>query len=379
MRKIFLSLALALSCIAASAQLDSTKIAVFEGMLKEYYAALEHESEEVKEAEVDFIIESCTDSLLRQRVAVSVYDHYVNSPLMGEEAVAIHVYDRWFASKKVRMYNDLDFLNAGIFADFNRNSLLGMDAPQLTLETIDGSVVTLPSQGRRSLLYFYDTDCSRCKMESILLKYVLEGEDQFQLDFYAVYVGSNEEAWHEYVQNQLNVKSPTVNVFHVWDPEIESDFQRLYGLLQTPRMFLTDKNGVIIGRRLTSEALKEILILGVAADKLQEKCPVGTDLSAEKYAGLLKKGNKSKDGVFSLKKADYVVFYTEGCGGCEAQLKAIEGREGKFLLVNVDQLLADDFEKSRELFQKYDLSVLPYILKLKKGKVQDRYISFTSR
>jgi hypothetical protein len=44
---------------------------------------------------------------------------------MGAEAVAIHVLDKWFIDGPVRMYDDVDLLHARIFADFNRQSLIG--------------------------------------------------------------------------------------------------------------------------------------------------------------------------------------------------------------------------------------------------------------
>ena len=83
-------------------QLDSSKISALGGKLAEYYDALKYESIDVQKQECDFLIEAATDTLVRQFVAQDIYDHYINSPVMGAENVAVHVFDRWFADGKTQ-------------------------------------------------------------------------------------------------------------------------------------------------------------------------------------------------------------------------------------------------------------------------------------
>ena len=237
-------------------QLDSAKRVLLDEKLSEYVAAMETAGTEVQKEECDFLIESCTDSLVKQYVALSLYNTYFTSKVMGSEAVAIHILDRWFITGKVTMPNEIDFLNARIYADFNRSSQIGMKAPQLQARDIDGvwhDLYAEPSD-RCSVLYFYDTDCSKCKIETILLRNILETED-YPVDLYAFYVGDNEEEWHEYVSERFAVDNAHTRVRHVWDPQLDSDFQRKYGVIQTPRMFLIRPDGTIDGRGLDTEAL----------------------------------------------------------------------------------------------------------------------------
>lgn len=377
MRKLLTILFICLPAVCLHAQVDSVKLAKLESMLKSYYISLESEDDYVKFQEVDFILEACDDSLLRQKVAMSIFEHYMDSPLMGDESVAVHVFDEWFSTHRVEMPGEIDYLNASLFAEYNRNTLLGEDAPELTMESIDGESVTFPGKGRMNILFFYDTHCSKCKMETILTRHILES-GEYNVDFYAIYVGKDREAWEKYVEEQLDINAPSVKVHHLWDPDDETDFTRLYGVLQTPRIYLTDRSGRIIGRRLTSEALKEILMIGSVGELLQDKCPVGTDLSRERIAGSFQKGNRTKQGVFRMKKADYVMFYTSGCGSCEAELEAARSHGGRILFVNVDEILAADQDAAHKLFENYDLSSLPYIIRLSKGVVEERYVTFNN-
>lgn len=241
-------------------QLDSTVRKALDARLDEYFAAIEREGTDVQKGECDFLIETCTDSLMRQHVALSAYEHYRDSKVMGSEAVAIHVFDRWFDSGKVKMRNGTELLAARIFAEFNRMSLVGNKAPELILYDIDGNPFELyysPS-GRYSVLYFYDTSCSTCKVQSVLLRNLFHQED-FPVDMYAVYVGDDRDAWKLYIDNELSFDGVRTKSIHLWDPEISSDFQKKYGVIQTPRMFLISPDGTVLGRGLDVPALSQML------------------------------------------------------------------------------------------------------------------------
>ena len=152
---------------------DSARVAAIDDVLARYVQVLETEPTATKAGECDFIIETADDSLIRQRVAQRLYAYYLDSKVMGDEAVAIHIYDNWFATRKVAMSDDIALLEAGVFADFNRRSLIGMSAPSLELEDIPGRKAVFPAEGRRTVLFFYDTSCSKCNMTAILLRYLL--------------------------------------------------------------------------------------------------------------------------------------------------------------------------------------------------------------
>jgi len=122
---------------------DSLRFAALGEKLAEYYDAMQREPLEVQKGECDFLIDTATDSLTRQFIALDVYRYYINSPLMGAENVAVHVYDKWFASGRVKMKSASELRDAQVYADFNRQSLIGKKAPQLTMQTPDGQSVGL--------------------------------------------------------------------------------------------------------------------------------------------------------------------------------------------------------------------------------------------
>ena len=236
---------------------DSTVLAKLDTMLMRYTAALERESVEVKKAECDFLISSVSDSLTTQHIALWLYDRYKDSPLMGDEAVAIHIYDNWFKPGTIAMRSEFDRFDAELFTSFNRSTLLGMKAPQVTLKTPCGCKVTIPQDGSYSILFFYDTSCAKCKLESQLMPSVLK-KITFPTKFYAVYCGHDKKAWRSF-RRSFKVPGKYVKMIHAWDPEIESDYLKLYGVISTPRLYFTDTDGEILGRRLELESLEEII------------------------------------------------------------------------------------------------------------------------
>ena len=491
------------------AQVDSTRLAELDNRLERYFQILEPESIDVKSGECDLLIDSAKDSLLRQHIALKAYEHYLNSALMGDEGVAVHLTDTWFASGLVSMGGEEVLFNAKIFADFNRQSLLGKAAPSLAMESFVGDSVSFGgSADRYRILFFYDTDCAKCKLEVMRLCPILDSRD-WPVDLYAVYTGGDKENWRQWLSDKMALNAPRTRVFNLWDPEIKSDYQMKYGVLQTPRIFLIDKDGTIIGRGLDSTALENLLDIilpgyvdyeygSQASAALMDKLFASYDdaldslsrvrpnlslslskrlskrpdtarilsmakaledrtlakgdtiffkhlegdllywltsrrdeLSKEgsltfineyilsrpgiwnnqddtlKVVGLARMmkdllsrtpvGSKLPDakelmsGVVNVsslrgwtknwnrlrRKGGYIVFHTEGCPVCKAELAAADSLGMRTLDVNVDEVMASNPDLAKKLLDTFDLSSMPFILEVgRHGVIRRRYVSF---
>lgn len=208
--------------------------------------------------ETDYIISPCEDKTLKTKVATTLYRYFSESKLMGAENVAVHIYDKWFQSGELKMEDDMEQLQAKIFAEFNRQSLIGVQAEPLTLKNADSEEITMPGKGKACVIYFYDTDCAKCRIESVFLRNVLENHD-FPIDFYAVYIGDKKEQWLQYNERNFSLELDNTKVFLLRDEDRKLEFQRKYGVLTTPKMFLVGADGNIIGRNLDSKALEKLL------------------------------------------------------------------------------------------------------------------------
>lgn len=258
MKKIItLILAAFCSLILWGQEGDTDKYAGLDSLLTQFYTALERESVEVKTAEFDRLIQTCTDSLLRQHVTLKIFHHYRSSRVMGEEAVAVHIYDKWIDSGLVKTKNEFEQMEAELFANFNKYSLIGMKAPEITLKNACGFKETIPAEGRVSVLFFYSTSCMKCMIEAPQIPPILEEVD-FPMDFYAIYTEFDRRDWNAFRRN-IKVKNPNVRVKHLWDPDSDSDYPLKYAVNATPRTFVVWTDGEIIGRRLEVENLKQII------------------------------------------------------------------------------------------------------------------------
>ena len=91
MRKYLTIIFLALALPLGAQPLDSARTARLDGLMAQYFTLRAGEPAAVQGAEMDGLISSCRDSLLRQYVALRIYGHYIGSKVMGDEAVAIGI------------------------------------------------------------------------------------------------------------------------------------------------------------------------------------------------------------------------------------------------------------------------------------------------
>lgn len=242
-------------------QLDSDRRARLDAKVAEYVAALKWKDAAVKSSECDFMISTTPDPAARQYITEKLYGHYLESRIMGDDAVAIHIADNWLLNGRVPMSDPTDLIYVRINADFNRSSLIGMTAPGLTLLDPAGQTASLfggAAGDRYTVLYFYSADCPVCRTESARLKDLL-GERGWPLDLVAVYTGQDAGEWARYRAEALDIHSPSARVRHYWDPEIDSDYQRKYGVIMTPVMMVIDPSGTIVGRGLDTDALTRLM------------------------------------------------------------------------------------------------------------------------
>ena len=306
-RIIAAALSLAVCC-----SLNAQEYPELGAKLEEYFVALAGESYKVQNAECDYLIESASDSLVRQFVTLRIYDHYLNSKIMGDEAVAVHIADKWLASGKVKMHSDEDLRNAKLFAEFNRNSLVGQKAKTVVLKNASGKNVRIPASGYYNILYFYDTSCSACRAETARLKNYLR-EIDYNIKVWAIYVGADADAWKSY-------REDFERATHLWDPSMESDWQRQYGILGTPRMFLVGPDGVILGRNLDTPALKVLL----SREFNDGKYSYGEDSQTARYRQMFSTYGDTLKVSHILEVADYLAARTFGEGNIDS-FKQVEG------------------------------------------------------
>ena len=211
-----------------------------------------------------FIMTGKSDEEIAQ-IAYYIYRYYRESRIMGYDEIAIYVADNYFLNGKYKLPDEEARLEMRLFADANRRSLIGMRAPVLTMQDPAGNDIRFP-EGEQdySILYFYDDECPACqRMTPTLMQYLSRSDEDINFNVYMVYTQDDRERWMDYVAKVVHPFDlpDNVSLFNLWDPEMSSDFLTAYGVISTPKLFLVDRNGVIIGRELTPTALSQVVEL----------------------------------------------------------------------------------------------------------------------
>lgn len=212
---------------------------------------------------VDQLIESVgkEDPALQSKTAGVAFDFFTDSPVMGHEAVAVHIADNWFLNGRLKLENEELYPILYTYAEFNRSSLVGQPAPALEMEDSNGKLTSIrDGEAGHKILFFYDTECATCRKEAPLLASLLHDYQGDPISFFAIYTQSDREAWMRYVAETFaGIDNPAVTVVHLWDPEAATGFHKKYAVLSTPMLFLLDSQNYIRGRGLDTEALAHML------------------------------------------------------------------------------------------------------------------------
>ncbi len=210
----------------------------------------------------DYIIAFSNDTLIQSALAGHLFNRFATSPIMGQENVAIHIAKNYFLNGKLRWQGDGGLAMLKFYVEFNENSLIGMDAPELNLFGINKRPLSLRSlENRYTIIYFFDDECNACKEGFPELKEIVEQYGYLNLSVYAVFTKSDPVKMNTFVTE--NFGSPEKAIEQGWrfvqDLTNESDYNRLYNVLKTPQIYLLDAKKQIIGRGLDNNALKSLL------------------------------------------------------------------------------------------------------------------------
>ena len=199
----------------------------------------------------------------RARLAYYIYRYYRESKIMGYDEIAVYVADAYFIKSGYTLPDTDAVMEMKLFAQTNRLSLIGMRAPGLTLEDPAGNKVELANGNQDyTVLYFYDDECASCiRTTPALMQYLIRNTEGLNFTVYMIYTQDDRERWMNYLQKAVHpFKVPdNVNIVHLWDPEMTSDFVTKYGVISTPKMFLLNRQGIIVGRDLTPAALSQVV------------------------------------------------------------------------------------------------------------------------
>jgi len=175
-----------------------------------------------------------------------------NSKIMGMDALFVDLARKYYLSGEADWSTDesLEKIKENVL--FAEHNLIGMTAPDLNLETVDGDFVDLHSiQSEYTMVLIFEPNCSHCKVfvpefhDKVYEKYKDKG-----LTVYAIYSMDNRKEWVDFL-----TKNNLYDWINVWDQYDASRFKVLYDARTTPGVYVLDQNKKIVAKKMSVEQL----------------------------------------------------------------------------------------------------------------------------
>ena len=140
------------------AQQDTVRFdtATAKAKVEQYLRMIQYSHTDTILAKVNNLINAGDDEQTKSFMAYTAYNFFYNSPLMGQEGIAVKIAQEWFLNDKLPWPNQEGKFMLKAFVEFNKHSLIGMEAPELELQDSSGRKISLNSlQAEYTILYFY--------------------------------------------------------------------------------------------------------------------------------------------------------------------------------------------------------------------------------
>lgn len=264
---------------------------------------LERYYRELMPPSADSIIQDIDYKLLFARNSPEMYkfllnwytDEYINPKFMGQDAVFVHLFEKYHSKGLTSWLNEKQMETISRRAYMQMSNLIGIKASDLEMVDSTGKPRNLYGvNGEFTLVVFWDPTCGHCKEEIPRIDSIYRASWKSKgLRVYSVLSDNDKKKeWVGFVKEK-NL-TDWIHVYETKEMEkIVTDsqkpsFRQLYDVIQTPTIFLLDKEKRIIGKKLGVDQLNELI-----KAKLNNNKPE-TDQAKENTTNSKPATNKSK-------------------------------------------------------------------------------------
>ncbi len=240
---------------------------LFEDKIDKYFEQLvvPHQDSVIKELDRMLGPASINEEMTRF-LLVKFVNRYLNQKYMWEDAVFVHLFEKYFSQKKYSWLNDKGYKTITDRAYSLMANLLGSPASDIELPDPSGKPTTLYElKGDYTIVVFWDPTCGHCKE-------VLPKLDSFYiakwkaagLKLFAVgkETDGSKKDWLDFIsERKLQDWTHVYNSKADDKARIEANipgYSQLYDVQTFPTLYLLDKDKRIIAKKLTHDQMDEI-------------------------------------------------------------------------------------------------------------------------
>ncbi len=180
----------------------------------------------------------------------------INSRIMGMDALFVDLAREYYLSGDAFWASEASLEKIRENVRFLENNLIGMTAPDLTLESYDGRYMNLHQiTADYTLVLLYEPGCSHCStfVPRLYNEVYLPLKDQ-GVEVFAIYSMDDKKAWGDFLK-----KHELFEWINVWDEHHVSRFKILYDGRTTPGIYVLDEDKKIVAKKLTVDQVKRLL------------------------------------------------------------------------------------------------------------------------
>lgn len=188
----------------------------------------------------------------------SLAEKYVNPKFMGQDAVFVHLFEKYFLSGQADSWMNEKYKKFIFDRGYSMMSnVLGMKAAELSMiDTLGRNFSLNKLEAPFTVLCFWDPTCGHCKEEVPHLDSIYQKKWKAEgVKLVGIMTDGGRENWLNYIkENKLN------GWIHIYQTDETKDaiyktnkpgYRQLYDIYQTPMIYLLDKEKNIIAKKLT--------------------------------------------------------------------------------------------------------------------------------
>ena len=245
---------------------------VFEPKFDNFFRSIVYPTPDSIKAEADKIIAVAEKNREMFKYILSkLIDRYINPEYMGQDAVFVHLFEKYIANGKVDWLNEKQKKFVFERAYSLMANLVGEKAAPLDLVDTAGNPMPLYNvNANYTVICFWDPTCGHCKEVVPRLDSIFQAKWKNQgVAIYGIMTDGGKESWVKYIRdNQLN------GWLHVYQTDEQRKaiadagqpgMRQLYDVATTPKLFLLDKEKRIIAKQLTFDQVDDLLQRRISA------------------------------------------------------------------------------------------------------------------
>ncbi len=222
----------------------------------------------------DSIIKESDYMLLLARSSPEMYkfllnwltDEYIYPKYMGQDAVFVHLFEKYHSKGVSSWLNEKQLKTISDRAYMLMANLIGEQAANLQM--VDSSGNEKPLYNINSdyiVICFWDPTCGHCQKQVPRLDSIYKAKWKKEgVKMYGVLTETKDlDQWKKFIRdknlgNWINVYETDAQKKIVEDSK-QASYKQLYDVIQTPTLYLLDKDKKIIAKKLTMEQLDDVL------------------------------------------------------------------------------------------------------------------------